>query len=52
MRRTSWIWAVGCIAWTVDGFVSLRFPDKHRAEIAFLLAVLFAAAWGFYRQSR
>jgi hypothetical protein len=55
MRRTanfSWIWAVGCAAWTVDAVVSLRYPNKQHAEVAFLLAVMFGIAWGFYRQQR
>ena len=52
MRRTAWIWALGCAAWTLDGVLALRYPDKRHAELAFILAVLFAIAWGFYRQPK
>ena len=52
MRWTAWIWAVGCAAWTVDGIVCLRYPDKRHAQLAFLLAALFGIAWAFYRQQR
>ena len=52
MRRTSWIWMAGCIAWAVDGLVCLRYPDKRHAELAFTLAILFAIAWAFYRQQK
>ena len=41
---------MGCVAWTVDGLVSLRYPIKQHAELAFILAVLFLIAWLFYRQ--
>jgi hypothetical protein len=43
---------VGAAAWTLDGIVCLRFPDKRHAELAFVMAVLFAIAWGFYRQQK
>ncbi|HEY5382649.1 MAG TPA: hypothetical protein VIJ65_10355 [Acidobacteriaceae bacterium] len=49
MRRTAWIWAVGCAAWFVDGLISLRLHAAQHAELAFLLALLFGVAWLFYR---
>ena len=52
MRRLpdfTWVWAVGCAAWTFDGVVCLRYPDKSHAELAFVMAMLFGIAWGFYR---
>jgi len=52
MKRTSWIWAAGCVAWTIDGLLSLRYPNKQHAELAFVMAALFAVAWAFYRQQR
>jgi uncharacterized membrane protein YfcA len=52
MRRTAWIWAVGCAAWAVDGVVCLRYPNKQHAQLAFLMAMLFGVAWLFYRQQR
>jgi hypothetical protein len=48
----SWIWAVGCAAWTIDGLACLRYPNKQHAELAFLMAVMFGIAWGFYRQQK
>ena len=52
LRRTAWIWLAGCIAWTVDGFLSLRGHSVPHAELAFLLSVLFGIAWMFYRNQR
>jgi hypothetical protein len=49
MRKTAWIWLVGCLAWFVDGVVSLRLHSTPHAELAFLLALLFGIAWLFYR---
>ena len=39
----------GCIAWTVDGVISLRGHALAHAELAFLMATLFGVAWLFYR---
>jgi hypothetical protein len=49
MRRTAWIWLAGCIAWMVDGLVSLRLRSMPHAELAFVMALLFGIAWLFYR---
>jgi hypothetical protein len=49
MRRTAWIWAAGCIAWTVDAFISLRVRDVPHAQLALLLAIMFGIAFGFFR---
>jgi hypothetical protein len=48
----SWIWAAGCAAWTFDAIVQLRLRNTPHAELAFVLAVLFGIAWGFYRQQK
>jgi hypothetical protein len=48
----SWIWAVGCVVWMIDGLVNLRFPNKQHAELAFVMAVLFGAIWALYRGQR
>ncbi len=52
LRRTAWIWAVGAIAWAVDGVICLRFPNKLHAELAFVLAAAFTLAWLFYRMQK
>lgn len=49
LRRTAWIWAMGSAAWTADGIICLRYPEKAHAELAFVMAALFAVAWWFYR---
>jgi hypothetical protein len=49
MRRTAWIWAAGCAAWTIDGCISLLLHADTHAELAFLMAALFGIAWLFYR---
>ena len=49
LRRTAWIWMAGCIAWTVDGAISLHGHALAHAELAFLMALLFGIAWLFYR---
>jgi len=49
MRRTAWIWAAGCIAWTVDALVCLHVRNVPHAQLAFLLAIMFGIAFGFYR---
>jgi hypothetical protein len=53
MRKTAWIWAVGSAAWTADGIICLRYPNKAHAVLAFALAAMFTFAWWFYsRQKR
>jgi len=52
MAKLSWIWLAGCIAWTIDGIVCLRYPSKQHAILAFGMALLFGIAWEFYRQQR
>ena len=52
MAKFSWIWLAGCIAWTIDGLVCLRYPSKQHAELAFVMAVLFGIAYAFYRNQR
>ena len=49
LRRTAWIWLAGCIAWTVDGLISVHLHAAPHAELAFLMALLFLVAWLFYR---
>jgi len=50
MRKTVWIWYLGCAAWIVDGVVQLRLHALPRAELAFMVALVFLAAALFYRQ--
>jgi len=55
MRRMpdlTWVWAAGCAAWTFDGIVCLRYPDKRHAELAFVMAALFGIAYSFFRQQK
>lgn len=52
MRRTAWIWLVGCVAWTVDAVANAFLQHLQHAQLAALLAVLFAIAWLFYRGQR
>ena len=40
---------MGSAAWTADGIICLRYPNKQHAELAFAMAVLIAVAWWFYR---
>ena len=49
MRRTAWIWLAGCIAWTVSGLISMHLHSRANAELALIMALLFLAAWLFYR---
>ena len=49
MRKTAWIWLVGCVAWTADGVINAVRHEVQHAELAFLLALLFGIAWLFYR---
>ena len=52
MRRTAWIWAAGCIAWTVDALANLRTRNVAHAQLALLLAIMFGIAFGFYRAQK
>jgi hypothetical protein len=49
MRKTAWIWLVGCCAWTLDAAVHLSVHSAAHAYLAFILAMLFGVAWLFYR---
>lgn len=51
MRKTSWIWLAGTIAWLVDALVDLRYHAVQQAELALLLTMLFLVAWLYFRQS-
>ncbi len=52
MRKTAWIWLIGCFAWTLDALVSLHLRAMPHAVIAFVLALLFFVAWLFYRNQQ
>ncbi len=49
MRKTAWIWLVGCCAWALDAAVNLSAHSTAHAYLAFILAMLFGVAWLFYR---
>lgn len=44
----AWIWMVGCMAWLFDGLLRAHLRDWTHAELAFLVAAMFAGAWFFY----
>jgi len=50
MRKTAWIWFVGCAAWIMDGVVQLRGHAILHAKLAFTVALLFLVAGIFYRR--
>jgi hypothetical protein len=50
MRWNVWIWAAGCAVWTIDGLLSLHAGNLQQARLAFLLALLFAIAFAFFRE--
>ena len=50
MRRSAWIWAVGSAVWTFDCIVNLYYRSLPHAELAFLVAIMFAIAWAYYRK--
>jgi len=52
MQRLAWVWFAGFAAWLVDGFVSAHYRAWPRAELAFMVAMLFLAAGLFYRRQR
>jgi len=52
MRKTAWVWFVGCAVWFADGVVHLRLRAVPHAQLAFMLAMLFFVAGLFYRQQQ
>jgi hypothetical protein len=52
MRNTAWLWFAGCIAWFVDGLISLRLHSIQHAQLAFMVALVFLAAGFFYRRQK
>ena len=52
MRKTAWIWFVGCAAWIMDGVVQMHFRARAHAQLAFMLAMLFLVAGLFYRNQK
>jgi hypothetical protein len=52
MRKTAWIWFVGCAAWFTDSAIQLRFHARAHAQLAFMLALLFLVAGIFYRREQ
>lgn len=52
MRWTAWIWFAGALAWLVDGVVSVRLHSGPRAQLAFMVALVFLGAGFFYRSQR
>jgi hypothetical protein len=50
MRKTAWIWFVGCVAWSVDGVVQMHYRSQAHAKLAFMVALMFLVAGFFYRQ--
>jgi hypothetical protein len=52
MRKTAWIWFLGCAAWLLNGVVNLRLQSLAQAKLAFTIAIVFLAAGLFFRQQR
>jgi hypothetical protein len=52
MRNVAWLWFVGFAAWVFDGIVSLRLHSPQRAQLAFMVALVFLAAGLFYRKQK
>ena len=52
MQRLAWIWFAGCIAWLVDGLISVRLHSWQHAELAFMVALVFLFAGFLYRNPR
>ncbi len=52
MRWTAWVWFAGCAAWLGDGLVSAHYRAWPRAELAFMVAMVFLAAGLFYQRQR
>ncbi len=52
MRRYAWIWLAGCIVWLFNAGLSLHSGATQRAELNFLLAVVFGLAYAFYASQK
>jgi hypothetical protein len=52
MRKTAWIWFLGCAAWLVNGVVNLQLHSPAQARLAFTIAMVFLAAGLFYRNQK
>jgi hypothetical protein len=52
MRKTAWIWFVGCAVWIVDGVLQVHFHARAHAQLAFMVAIVFLAAGLFYRNQK
>lgn len=52
MARMAWVWFAGCVAWVVDGLVSAHYRAWPRAELAFMVALMFLAAGIFFRMQK
>jgi len=52
MRRSAWIWFVGCAAWLVDSLISFHLGSVPRARLAFMVALVFLAAGFFYHSQK
>jgi hypothetical protein len=50
MRRTAWIWFVGCAVWIGDGVIQIHYHSLPRAKLAFMVAMMFFVAGLYYRQ--
>ncbi len=52
MRKTAWIWFLGCAAWLVNGLLNLRLHSMAQARLAFAIATVFLAAGFFFRNQK
>jgi hypothetical protein len=52
MRKTAWIWFLGCAAWLGNGLLNLRLHSLAQARLAFTIAAVFFVAGLFYRQQK
>jgi hypothetical protein len=52
MRKSAWIWFVGCAVWFTDGVFQFRIHARAHAQLAFMLALLFLVAGLFYRREQ
>lgn len=52
MRKTAWIWALGCLVWVFSAAMHAQRHEWGNAGISGLLAGMFFAAWVFFRQQR
>ncbi len=51
MRRGAIIWLAGCIAWSIDAVANLLLHHAQHSYLALALAILFGAAYAFYRKA-